>query len=167
MCVRERGIEGDAFTAQNTLSPSSTSKSRTACRALSTRTVCFTLSHLRRITLLRNELSCPCPFDRGPSQPCTPSPCPVEGWQEGQPCCRCGRGGQGCARGEDCIGVSSVRSVFRTSPLSMHPCNALRLQALTFNAMYCACKCWSARHVGCIVGVQVLRVDINLEGTQV
>ena len=58
-----------------------------------------------RVYLSHVTISRPCPLARGPPQPCAPSACPVEGWQEGQPCCRCSRGGQG-GRCTGAIGVS-------------------------------------------------------------
>lgn len=45
---------------------------------------------LLSFAFLTQWCSGPCPLARGSPQPCAPSPCTVEGWQEGQPCCRRG-----------------------------------------------------------------------------
>jgi hypothetical protein len=47
----------------------------------------------------------PCALARGSAQPCSSASCPVEGWQEGQPCCRRGRGGEA----EGCCGRCCAR----------------------------------------------------------
>lgn len=53
------------------------------------------------LRFLRHSLPCrPCPFARGSPQPCSSSPCQVEGRQEGQPCRRCRPGG--CGSSCDC-----------------------------------------------------------------
>ena len=95
---------------------------RTAFRAPSTRTVCspypcsiFPFPH--------HYYSRPRPLTRGSPQPCAPSPCPVEGWQEGQPCCRRGRRSQG-GRCAGSISVLLTRLVSHIPLLSMSPCNA-------------------------------------------
>lgn len=68
-----------------------------------------------------NDNSCPCPISRGSPQPCSSPSRPMEGWQEGPPCCRCCRGG----RQEQ--GLNLSLSDFR--PVLSHPhSNSIPLQ---------------------------------------